>query len=116
MKVNVDAVNKISTCRDSCIALLALDCEHQGLTEISLNKNVWEEYLNTDALYGDQWLLAYEVSLKGWLKSKKDPMYVEKDPNFSFLKNQWRDFLYHILLVHLPAFDFRLFAVRHNFF
>lgn len=87
LKVNVDAVNKISTCRDSCIALLALDCEHQGLTEISLNKNVWEEYLNTDALYGDQWLLAYEVSLKGWLKSKKDPMYVEKDPNFSFLKN-----------------------------
>ncbi|MFP1985087.1 RNA-directed DNA polymerase [Lonsdalea quercina] len=87
LKVNVDAVNKISTCRDSCIALLALDCEHQGLTDMALNKNVWEDYLNIDSLYGDQWLLAYESSLKGWLKSQKDPMYVEKDPNFSFLKD-----------------------------
>lgn len=86
LKVNVDAVDKISKCRDSCIALLALDCENQKLTESNLNKNVWEEYLNTDALYGDQWLLAYEANLKGWLTSEKDPEYVEKDPNFSFFK------------------------------
>ncbi|MBJ8815885.1 RNA-directed DNA polymerase [Citrobacter freundii] len=86
LKINVDAVNKISICRDSCIALLALDCEHQGLTEKALDKSIWEDYLNTDALYGDQWLLAYESNFKGWLKSRKDPMYVEKDPNFSFLK------------------------------
>ncbi|HAW94496.1 MULTISPECIES: RNA-directed DNA polymerase [unclassified Arsukibacterium] len=87
IEISQEACNKVSACRDSCIALLALDCEQQGLVEIPLKKAVWEEYLNTESLYGDQWLLAYEASLKGWLKPKKDLDYVEKDASFAFLKS-----------------------------
>lgn len=86
LKVNKLASAKVSSCRDSCIALLALDCEQKGLVEIPLKKAVWEEYLNIDSLYGDQWLLAYEASLKGWLKPKNNSDYVEKDANFALLK------------------------------
>ena len=101
LNVNSNAVDKISTCRDSCVALLALDCEQENLLESSLDKTLWDNYLNADALYGDQWLLSYEMSLKGWMKPKKNQDYVEKDPNFSFLKennvyfylerNKWDD-------------------------
>lgn len=87
LKVSIEAVEKLSVCRDSCIALLALDCECEGLTECVINKKIWEEYLNCEALYSDQWLLAYEANLKGWLISKDNNNYVEKDVNFSMLKN-----------------------------
>lgn len=86
LRINEQAVNKVSFCRDSCVALLALDCEKKNLTDIELDKTTWEEYLNTESLYGEQWLLAYEASVKGWLVSKKDPDYVEKDANFRYLK------------------------------
>ena len=46
-----------------------------------------EEYLNPEALYSDQWLLAYEANLKGWLIPKDNNNYVEKHDNFSILKS-----------------------------
>jgi len=81
-----DTVDKVSQCRDSCVALLALDCQHEGLTNKPLKTTVWEEYLNKDELYGDQWLLSYEANIKGWLKPKNGQDYVAADPNFEFLK------------------------------
>ena len=81
-----EAVDSVSQCRDSCVALLALDCQIEGLTNKPLKTTVWEEYLNKDELYGDQWLLAYEVNIKGWLKPKNGQDYVAADPNFWFLK------------------------------
>lgn len=87
LTLNNDTVDKVSQCRDSCVALLALDCQREGLTSKPLKTNVWEEYLNKDELYGDQWLLAYEASIKGWLKPKNGQDYVAADPNFAFLKS-----------------------------
>lgn len=87
LTLNNDTVDKVSQCRDSCVALLALDCQQEGLTNKPLKTTVWEEYLNKDELYGDQWLLAYEANIKGWLKPKNGLDYVSADPNFSFLKS-----------------------------
>ncbi|KKO47980.1 hypothetical protein VT06_13885 [Arsukibacterium sp. MJ3] len=83
-----DTCDKVSSCRDSCVALLALDCQQNNLTDKKLNKTVWEEYLNKEELYGDQWLLAYESNIKGWLQAKNKHDYVSADPSFSFLKRR----------------------------
>lgn len=82
-QVSADAV---ALCEDSCVALLALHCQSVGLVSGHLDTSLWSSYMTSEALYEDQWLLAYEANVKGWLPSVGRRDHVDSDPNFSYLK------------------------------
>jgi hypothetical protein len=86
LKLNPIAVDSLSLCKDSCIAILALDCQQRNLLSKPLDTNQWNDYLNKESLYGEHWLLAYEANVKKWLLPKDGHDYVSEDPNFNFLK------------------------------
>lgn len=81
------AVNSLASTDDSVVALLALDCENNGLTAAPIDKTYWTSLMTAESLYDEHWLLAYEANIKGWLPSAvagKD--HVNDDDNFSYLK------------------------------
>lgn len=80
------AVDLVSSCEDSVVALLALDCEQQSLVSKPLNKAIWASHMTQQDLYDEHWLLAYEANVQGWLPSVGPVDHVNGDLNFSFLK------------------------------
>lgn len=80
------AVDAVSSCEDSTVALLALDCQNKKLISKPLDVSLWSGHMTTESLYDDHWLLAYEANKKGWLPSLTGTDHVDADDNFSFLK------------------------------
>jgi hypothetical protein len=80
------AVDAVSKCDDPVVALLALDCERRNLTAKPLDKTLWSSHMNSDGLYDEFWLLAYEANVKGWLPNPSGADFVAADSNFSILK------------------------------
>src|SRR5581483_6169577 len=70
---------------DDFVALLALDADSRGLFPVgALDKSGWETLVKyTQVLRSDHWLLAYEGTRKGWLKSAASR--VQRDAFFSVL-------------------------------
>jgi hypothetical protein len=77
------AVDAISRCDDSVVALLALDCEQRNLTTKPLDKTLWSNHMNADGLYDEFWLLAYEANVKAWLPNPGGVDFVAADPGLS---------------------------------
>ncbi len=86
LPISSRAVDSISQCDDPVVALLALDCEQQGLVSKPLDKTLWSAHMTGDALYDEYWLLAYEANIKGWLPTVGGGDHVATDANFGFLK------------------------------
>lgn len=86
LTINDGAIDAISNCEDSCVALLALDCQSKGLVSKPLNTTIWEAQMCVDGLYDEHWLLAYEANIKGWLPSVGGTDHVVADANFGYLK------------------------------
>lgn len=103
INVSTDAVNAVSQCDDSVVALLALHSEAQGLLSGPLNKTLWSSYMNTQALYEEHWLLSYEANVKGWLPSQGTTDHVDTDTNFGFLKAAGVSFYDSTMAVPLPG-------------
>lgn len=87
LPIHSPAVEIISRAESSLIALLALDAARRGLTAIAPNEGLWAARMLDEELYQDQWLLAYEANIKGWLPSLRNKDHVAADQNFKFLKN-----------------------------
>jgi hypothetical protein len=85
------AVDTISTIDNSIVAILALDARQHGLTP-GLVTTLWETRMSTAELYEEQWLLAYEANVKGWLPSQGGGDHVMADNNFAFLKSSGVEF------------------------
>ena len=80
------AVDALSKCDDPVVALLALDCEQRNLTTKPIDKTLWSSHMNSDGLYDEFWILAYEANIKAWLPDPGGVDFVAADPNFSLLK------------------------------
>lgn len=79
-ETNIDAVAEMHS---SVCALLLLDLGAMGkLTKIP-KMTYWRNFENSDALYGDQWLLAYEAGLRGWAGFGN--AHITNDPYFAEL-------------------------------
>ena len=102
LRLHEGAVDAISTCDDSVVALLALDCERHGFTSKPIDKSVWSSHMTPDALYDRHWLLAYEANIKNWLPNAAGTDYVANDINFGFLKQNKVSF-YNTRLASPPA-------------
>ncbi len=82
------ASNAVANMEDSIIALLALDANARGLIPGGLNTTRWQSFMTKDELYGDNWLLAYEAKIKGWLNSVGGGDHVQADLNFAYLQSK----------------------------
>lgn len=86
LKIEKEAVDLLSKCNDSVIALLTLDCSNHNLLLAPLNTTIWESLMVAETLYSEHWLLAYEANIKNWLPNKNNIDFVKNDINFGFLK------------------------------
>jgi len=86
ISVKEEAANKISDIEDSIVALIALDLREQGLISSGLDLTRWQSLMTTDDLYSDNWLLAYEAKIKGWLPSQDRDDHINEDEFFGKLK------------------------------
>lgn len=86
LTVGDKAVDALSICEDSCIALLTLDCRDKGLLSKPIDTTLWETHMCADGLYDEHWLLSYEANIKGWLPSVGGGDHVAADINFGYLK------------------------------
>jgi hypothetical protein len=78
---------RVSALEDSIVALLALDARARGLVPRGgLDTTLWESHMTGAGLFGEQWLLAYEANVKGWLPSVGGGDHVTADAGFGHLK------------------------------
>jgi Reverse transcriptase (RNA-dependent DNA polymerase) len=87
LKIGKQAAKAVSLMRDSVVAITALHAQQRKIIHAALDTDLWQSYLTVDKLYGEQWLLCYEASVKGWLKSTKGTDYVGADANFKWLRD-----------------------------
>lgn len=77
---------EISLVDDPIVALLALDLHVNGYAD-DLDTSLWSSHMQSDHLYSENWLLAYEAYVKGWLPSTDGSDYVNADGFFGTLSN-----------------------------
>ena len=80
----------VSQTEDPIVPILALHAEAEGLTPQNFNGSVWDHLMNGDELYRENWLVAYEANVQGWLTSGKD--HVASTDGFRFLKDNGVNF------------------------
>lgn len=89
IKIKKQLISKIFELEDSISILIALDLANSGLIEGSLSaelKHLSNKVLDENSLYNEFWLLAYEGSLKGWLRPNSN--FLEQDDFFRILADK----------------------------
>ena len=71
---------------DNLVALLALHARASGLTPNTLDVTSWSKLMATDQLRTENWLLAYEASIQGWLPSASARDHIAADPFFNAIE------------------------------
>lgn len=87
VKISKGASKAVSGLENSVCALLALDLNHHGLCDGTLNLSLWRQSMTPQGLRSHMWLLAYEAHLKGWLTASQTS-FVDNDSYFSVLKSK----------------------------
>lgn len=88
LAVDENVAKKISTIDNSFVALSALHLKSKGLINQGLDTTLWTLMMKPEELYEENWLLAYEASIKGWLPSVSGSDYLMDDPFFKILKSK----------------------------
>jgi hypothetical protein len=78
---------EISAIDNSIVAILALDANQLGLFGGHLNLAIWQARMDQRELHEQEWLLAYEANVQGWLPSVGGGDHVAADVGFRVLKN-----------------------------
>lgn len=86
IEVKESAAIEISKSDDNVVALAALDLLNSNLIPRGLDNRKWKSIMKSSELYTDNWLLAYEAYVKGWLPSASGRDYVSSDGFFGTLK------------------------------
>lgn len=94
LKLNLskEAAEKVSRNTNAIIVLMVLDLKRSKMIPMGLDTSLWKSMLNADNLYSENWLFAYEVKVRGWLRTADD--YLDKDPFFKKLKDNKVRFYY----------------------
>lgn len=82
--VEKSAADIVPMIDDPFVPILALHARHRKLIPTGLDLASYKTALTPDGLYGPQWLLSYEATVKGWLKPRSD--HIAKDPCFNALR------------------------------
>jgi hypothetical protein len=78
------SLGAVSLVDDPLVALLALDLKDSGFAE-GLDTSLWASHMQAEHLYTENWILAYEAHIRGWLPSLDGPDYVAADGFFGIL-------------------------------
>lgn len=90
IKIPQSIANIVVRYANPICVLIFLDLKRKKLAPKNINLSQWEKFLTKDDLYGENWLLAYEAGVRGWLKAK-DKNFIKNDPLFGLLeKNKVR--------------------------
>jgi len=81
----------ISLIDDSIVALIALDLRANGMAD-GLHPDLWLQHMQSGHLYSENWLLAYEALVKGWLPFTDRANYVANDDFFGELAQKGVEF------------------------
>lgn len=100
--LSTKAAGRVEKSENPVVAILALDAQRQGLVPTALSSAPWASHMTTADLYGEQWLLAYEANVKGWLTSIGVTDHVNSDPSFAFLKKAGVEFYTPVTRPVLP--------------
>jgi hypothetical protein len=87
LKIRLSAadVTPILEIESAACALILLDLRSLGLIDGVIDTSFWQQSMNADGLQSNNWLLAYEANIKGWLHVPA-PNFVDSHPFFSTLK------------------------------
>lgn len=86
ISIDESVAKKISLIDNSFVALAALELKNKGKIDRGLDVSIWANLMKAEELYEENWLLAYEANVKGWLPSISGSDYVMSDPFFRILK------------------------------
>jgi hypothetical protein len=81
------SLSEISHVDDPIVALLALDLMDAGFAG-GLDTSLWSTHMQAEHLYSENWLLAYEAYVQGWLPSLDGSDYVDADAFFGVLSKK----------------------------
>lgn len=82
-KVNMAACELLNEINSSVCLILAHDLGNAGLLEVNFDSKKHSKSINSQNLWGTNWLFAYEFGLRGWLGSNNN--FIKKDPFFNVL-------------------------------
>jgi hypothetical protein len=86
IKVKMKSADALIAMNDPTAALLGLHAQQKDLLPRNDHLDSFQQFLTTQDLYGEQWILAYEANIKGWLSAPGGGDNVAGDPLFSILK------------------------------
>ena len=74
----------VAQTKDPVVPVLALHADAEGLTPRDFDGSAWTHLMSQDQLYGENWLIAYEANVQGWMSHGDD--HVSSTDGFRFLK------------------------------
>ena len=83
-----DVADLIAEMDDDIVALVALDLRAAGYFSQFADLSRWENFMTSQDLYTEHWLLAYEAFDQGWLPSSNGTDYIAADGMFSILRSK----------------------------
>jgi hypothetical protein len=86
LSLPTEAAELVGRMRDNFVALVALDLQNSGLIPAAAMFGDWRKLMKQSELRTENWLLAYEANVKGWLPSVSGTDFVAADPTFAPLK------------------------------
>jgi hypothetical protein len=69
LRIRIASVKGIVAMEDPTVSLLGLHAREMSLLPKNVTLAELQRFMTTDDLYDQQWLLAYEANVKGWLPS-----------------------------------------------
>ncbi|WP_133486776.1 RNA-directed DNA polymerase [Aliiroseovarius marinus] len=85
-EISKDLANLVIEMSSSVCSLILLDLERLSLLEGGSELWTLQQKMTSSSLRDENWLLAYEADVKGWLQSAESTNHVDSDPYFSTLK------------------------------
>jgi hypothetical protein len=85
-RISARAGRAISSISDNVVALAALHAREDGRFRGAVDTTAWGQLMTVDSLRTENWLLAYEALVHGWLPPRGGPDYLPEEPEFDVLR------------------------------
>lgn len=85
-KLDASVVEKALLASDPCVSLCALHARHSGMVAGTVDVSSLEALMHEGELVEDQWLVAYEANVKGWLPNLGGTDFVAASKYFGPMK------------------------------
>lgn len=92
IKVEEENAKALSTIEDPIGILIALDLYANGIIPDGLDESNWISFMTKEELSTENWILAYEADVKGWLSSIDGDDYIANNKFFAALRDNGVEF------------------------